>query len=99
MDHTAYGAVRKNPGEVVALIKTMQSLIDAMGYTVDRSKSNRRCLGNDINTTKSTRFRALMTTHLGNCRIPRALLIKYLKAKNTAWFKNFRVKYSNENTN
>jgi hypothetical protein len=88
MDHNDYGTIKKNPGEVVALIKAMNSL-DAMGYTIDWKKSTRMFLGNDYNTTKSTRFRALVTTNLGNGRIPRAVLKGYTQAKNTAWFKNF----------
>jgi hypothetical protein len=65
LNHRANGPISKNPGEVVALIKTMKEL-DGLGYEVDWRKSSRMFLGNDNNTIKSSRFRTLMTTNLGN---------------------------------
>jgi hypothetical protein len=57
LEHKANGPVSKNPGEVVALIKTMKEL-DGLGYEVDRRKSSRMLLPscllskNDNNTIK-----------------------------------------------
>jgi hypothetical protein len=40
LEHTANGTFRQNPGEVVALIKTMEEL-DGLGYEVDWVTSTR----------------------------------------------------------
>ena len=100
MDHSDYGTVKNNPGEAVALIKTMNDL-DAMGiYKVDWRKSSKMFLDNagtsHNNTAKSIAFKATMATHLGD-RIQRKKSYTYFQCKNSAWFQ-FLVKYRRENT-
>ena len=102
LDHPDNGTIRQNPGEIVALFKTMNELA-GLGYEVDWGKERRiyqpTCplSKKDNNTIKSIRFVALMTKHLGNNgRIPR-MTKKYLSAKGTAWFKALHDKYRNEN--
>jgi hypothetical protein len=97
LDNRANGPVSKNPGEIIALIKTMMEL-DAKGHKIDWSRSHRMFLGNDNNTLKSTRFFALMTTNLANSgRIPRTNMRTYGGAKSGAWFKRALDKYRKEN--
>jgi hypothetical protein len=102
MDHPDNGTVRQNPGEIVALFKTMNELA-GLGYEVDWGKKRRiyqpTCplSKKDNNTVKSIRFGALMTKHLGNNgRIPRTTQ-KYIAAKRTAWFTALHDKYRNKN--
>ena len=87
----------KNPGEIIAMIKTMLEL-DAMGHKVDFTRSRKMFLGNEYNALKSTRFYALMTTNLANSgRIPRTKVSTYAQAKSGAWFKRALDKYRKEN--
>jgi hypothetical protein len=72
--------------------------LDGLGFKVDWEKSSRMFLGNDNNTIKSSRFRVLMTKHLGNeGRIPRSQFVRYVNAKSAKWFTTFHDKYRNEN--
>jgi hypothetical protein len=98
LDNRANGPVSKNPGEIIALIKTMLEL-DAKGHKVDWSnKSKGMFLGNEYNAVKSKRFFALMTTNLANSgRIPRTNMNTYGSAKKSAWFKRALDKYRKEN--
>ena len=102
MDNTDNGTIRENPGEIVALFKTMNELA-GLGYEVDWGKRKGILLPtcplskNDNNTIKSKRFRALMTKHLGNNgRIPR-MTQKYHRSKGSVWFAALHDKYRNEN--
>jgi hypothetical protein len=95
LDHSVYGKVKNNPGEVVALIKTMLDL-EAKGNEVNWRKSNSIYMPGSVgpdqanNTTKSAAFKTLMATNLGE-RIQREDLNKYAKASGTDWFRNFML--------
>jgi hypothetical protein len=102
LDHSVYGKVKNNPGEVLALIKTMKDL-EAKGNEVDWTRSNTLYMPGNVgpdqknNTTKSVAFKTLMATNLGE-RIQRKYFCRYRLATNTAWFQEFLVKYHGENT-
>jgi hypothetical protein len=101
LDHSDYGSVQKNPGEVVALIKTMDDLA-ARGNKVDFRKNKSIYMpgidGTDMknNTTKSDAFKELMAINLGE-HIQRRAFNKYSSIVGTTWFQNFLDKYRAEN--
>ena len=70
LDHSVYGKIKNNPGEVVALIKTMLDLA-AKGNEVDWRKNRSIYMPGSVgpdqanNTTKSVTFKTLLATHLG----------------------------------
>jgi hypothetical protein len=100
-DHSDYGTIKNNPGEVVALIKTMDDLA-ARGNEVDFRKNKSIYMpgidGPDMknNTTKSDAFKTLMAINLGE-HIQRRAFNKYSSIVGTTWFQNFLDKYRNEN--
>jgi hypothetical protein len=100
MDHIDYGKVKNNPGEVLALIKTMKDR-EAKGNEIDWTRRATLYMPGNVgpdqknNTTKSAAFRTLMATNLGE-RIQRKSVVKYYQATHTAWFQKFLVKYNGE---
>jgi hypothetical protein len=70
LDHSDYRHIKNNPGEVVALIKTMLDLA-AKGNEVDWRKNRSIYMPGSVgpdqanNTTKSVTFKTLLATHLG----------------------------------
>jgi hypothetical protein len=102
LDHSDYGRIQNNPGEVVALIKTMDDLA-AKDNKVDWRKNQSIHMPGNVgpdhanNSTKSAAFKTLMATNLGE-RIQRDSMKKYATVLKTAWFHDFLDKYRAENS-